>query len=264
MLALAAIGLSITGYLTVVALAGTQALFCAAGSACEVVQGSRWSILLGVPMALWGFALYALLALSAWRMSNALTRWRRLWLLALAGLTVSVYLTVVAAVELDALCPWCLASLATITAIFLTTTLRRPDGAPGMPWRSWLLNGGAVALTVALALHAYHSGLFRPAEDPRLRALATHLDRSGAKFYGAFWCPKCQQQKRLFGASADRLPYVECSPNGRNGGVAFACVSNEIGGYPTWIIEGQRFEQVLTPEELARYTEFGWRDAAEP
>ena len=30
-------------------------------------------------------------------------------------------------------------------------------------------------------------------------ALTQHLKQVGAKMYGAFWCPHCQEQKQLFG-----------------------------------------------------------------
>lgn len=41
--------------------------------------------------------------------------------------------------------------------------------------------------------------------------LAQCIEKSGTKFYGAFWCPHCQAQKALFGKSAKKLPYVECA-----------------------------------------------------
>ena len=59
------------------------------------------------------------------------------------------------------------------------------------------------------------------------------------------------EQKDLFEASADRLPYVECSPNGRGGAKAVVCVREKINSYPTWIISGTRHEGVLEPERLA-------------
>ncbi|MBI2035942.1 MAG: hypothetical protein HYT12_04685 [Candidatus Liptonbacteria bacterium] len=37
------------------------------------------------------------------------------------------------------------------------------------------------------------------------------LKEKGVVFYGAFWCPHCQNQKKLFGKSQKLLPYLECS-----------------------------------------------------
>lgn len=260
--ALAAVGLAVSGYLAVLALTGSQALFCLEGSACDLVQNSRFSRFLGVPVAVWGFALYAAIALIAWRMPAQLKRWRRLWGLAVLGVTVSLYLTVTGIVALDSVCGWCLVSLTTISAILVAVALRRHGSAPGMPWARWLSSSAIAMATVAAVMAVSHSDLLQGRETPRLQALAIHLEESGAKFYGAFWCPNCQQQKRLFGASADRLPYVECNPNGRGGAVALVCLSENIQGYPTWIIGGQRFQEVLTPEDLARYSGFRWRAEA--
>ncbi|MCX6703335.1 MAG: thioredoxin domain-containing protein [Candidatus Zambryskibacteria bacterium] len=56
---------------------------------------------------------------------------------------------------------------------------------------------------------------------------------SGAKFYGAFWCPHCRDQKAMFGSSAKLLPYVECStPDGQS--QTPICKEKEVKSYPTW------------------------------
>lgn len=66
-----------------------------------------------------------------------------------------------------------------------------------------------------------------------LDKFAACLTDKGATFYGAFWCPHCQNQKRMFGRSATLLPYVECSTqNGRE--QLQVCVDKKIEGYPTW------------------------------
>jgi thiol-disulfide isomerase/thioredoxin len=105
-----------------------------------------------------------------------------------------------------------------------------------------------------------HSGaLFSPAAGPNtppLTALAVPGRAPGARFYGAYWCPTCQKQKDLFEASVDRLPYVECTPDGRNGVRNFDCVANDIKDYPTWIIEGRRHIGLLSVDGLAALSGF--------
>jgi hypothetical protein len=59
------------------------------------------------------------------------------------------------------------------------------------------------------------------------------------------------EQKDLFEASADRIPYVECSPEGRSRPKATECVKKKIKSYPTWFIGGQRHEGILKPNRLA-------------
>jgi thiol-disulfide isomerase/thioredoxin len=98
-------------------------------------------------------------------------------------------------------------------------------------------------------------------EDPVVRALAEHLSDKGVLFYGASWCPHCQEQKRIFGASARRLPYVECNLAGPTAPQASACSMAGIQTYPTWIINGRAFVgQVMTLAQLADAT--GFPDAA--
>jgi uncharacterized membrane protein len=261
-LTLAAIGVLITAYLTAVAFWGERAAFCAPDSGCDVVQGSRWSVVLGMPVTLWGLGLYALIAALAWRMRAGVKRWRRLWHLTLIGTAISTYLTITGIVALDAVCGWCLASQATMTAMFVWIVWNRPDTAPGMAWPQWLAHSGVIMIAAVAVLHIYYSGLLERREHPRLQALATHLEATGARYYGAYWCGSCQEQRRHFGASADRLPYVECTPAGRGGPTASACAVADISSFPTWVIDGQRMEGVLTPQELARYSGFDWNNAS--
>lgn len=255
-------GLLLTAYLTWIALSSGSVALCTEGSGCDLVQGSRWSRFLGLPVAAWGLLLYAALAWTAWRPAVRLVRWRRLWRLAFLGLVVSVYLTVAGLVALQAMCGWCLASLAIMATVFGLVHAGRPDAAPGTPWSTWWLGNGLLALGLLAALQLSAMGLLERREEPRLRALAEHLAESGVKFYGASWCPACNEQKNVFGAAARHLPYVECSPDGRNGGVAFECISAGVGGYPTWVIDRQQYGEVLAPERLARLSGFDWDGAA--
>lgn len=258
--ALALLGIAITGYLTVVAWLDGGAALCTAGSGCDVIQQSRWSSVLGLPLALWGLAVYALLAGLAWRGSARLKDWQRLWTLALLALVISLYLTLVGLWSLGAVCIWCLASLVVLVAIFAALTVRRPASAPGAAWSNWLINRGVIAVLLVGALHFYYhyDSLLARAPDERLQALAEHLERTGAKYYGAFWCVNCQRQHSLFGPAKEQLPYVECSPDGRQGIVAPACRRARVQSYPTWIIEGERYEGVQQPQALARYSGFPW------
>ncbi|MFA5590729.1 MAG: vitamin K epoxide reductase family protein [Lysobacteraceae bacterium] len=258
-LVLAILGVLLTAYLLFVNASAGGAAFCAEGSSCEIVQESRWSTLFGLPIALWGLGLYALIALVSVTGSHAAARWRRLWTLSLIGLLISVYLTIVAAVGLGAFCLWCTISLLLIGAIFVLATLRRPAQGPNGGWPRWIGLHAMTLLPALLLIAAAQAGWLSPPADPRLDALAVHLsERSDAKYYGAFWCPNCLKQRRMFGRSADKLPYVECSPNGRNSAIAFECASQGIDSFPTWVIRGQRYNGMLTPEELARHSRFAW------
>ncbi len=93
-------------------------------------------------------------------------------------------------------------------------------------------------------------------EDPVVQALAEHLEL-GALFYGASWCPHCQQQKALFGASAGRLPQVECSPGGRTSAVGLV-QRRRHPELSQWVINEAVVHagQTMTLVELANATAF--------
>lgn len=94
----------------------------------------------------------------------------------------------------------------------------------------------------------------QPTEPGKYDTLAQCINDSGAKFYGAFWCPHCNDQKRLFGNSQRLLPYVECSTPDSQGQTA-VCSEAGIESYPTWELgDGSRLPGVQTPADLAAAT----------
>lgn len=78
------------------------------------------------------------------------------------------------------------------------------------------------------------------------------LSDKGFILYGAAWCPHCQQQREIFGASQKYLNYVECSlPDGRS--QTAICKSNNIDIYPTWELpDGTR---LVGMQSLAKLSE---------
>ncbi|HEX9454317.1 MAG TPA: vitamin K epoxide reductase family protein [Candidatus Binatia bacterium] len=259
--ALAAVGMALSGYLTITAWQGKQVAFCTEGAGCDVVLNSQWSTLFGMPTAFWGFLTYALLAAVAWN-RYADNQWRWAWSISFFGVLYSLYLTSISLFELKAACPYCLTSLGLMTAIFLLTTFQRPANMAKFSWGPWLAKCFAGAAVVIVALHLQYAGYWGDApgpEDPWIRSLAEHLTKSNVKFYGASWCPHCAEQKKLFGGSVKRVPYIECSPGGPQAPQAEVCKNNNIESYPTWVIDGQRRTGVLPLDELAQLSKFNYQ-----
>lgn len=73
----------------------------------------------------------------------------------------------------------------------------------------------------------------RPTVSPATVSFAQCLTDKGATMYGAWWCPHCQAQKKLFGTSFEKVKYVECATPDGNGQTQ-ACKDAKIEGYPTW------------------------------
>ena len=260
LLALAAVGVALTTYLSYAEASGAALKGCSAGSGCDVVLSSKWATLLGQPTAVWGLMAYATLAASA--LVGRLDRWYVSWTVAFFGVAYSAYLTAVSLTILQSACPYCLTSLGLMTIIFALVTVQRPPQLSSFSWSGWLTKTVPVAAVLIGLLHMNYTGIVGepPAvEDPQTRALAIHIAQSGAKVYGAYWCPHCQQQKEMFGASAKRLPYVECSTGGQGSPQTEACRVAQINIYPTWVIDGKRTEEVMTLDQLAAAT--GYRPA---
>ncbi len=258
LLGLALIGMGLSAYLTFTYWAGQAVAGCTVGSACDVVLTSRWSKLFGLPTSFWGFLAYAALAGIAFIKEENL-HWKFAWTIALFGVLYSLYLTSVSVITLEAVCPYCLTSLSLMLVILGIVTYQRPESLLKFSWRPWLLKTVSTGVVLVTVLHLHYAGVWskssRP-EDPTVRALAEHLTEAGAKFYGASWCSHCEEQKELFGASAHRLPYVECSPAGRRGPPATICTIKGIQSFPTWIINGQRILGRQSLSGLARYSNF--------
>ena len=262
LLALSLVGILLAAYLSWTEWVGSTLKGCSAGSSCDTVLSSRWATLLGLPTAFWGLLTYATLAGSSF-VRRADQHWWLAWTVAFTGLLYSAYLTLVSVTLIGATCPYCLTSLATLTAIFALVTVQRPSTLEGFSWQRWLVKTALPVLVLIALVHLNYTGLLGepPAvDDPRARGLAIHLTEIGAKMYGSYLCPHCRDQKELFGAAASRLPYVECT--GQGSAQATACRDAGIKNYPTWIINGTRTEGVMTLDQLAAASGFQMPDPA--
>ncbi len=84
--------------------------------------------------------------------------------------------------------------------------------------------------------------------------LAKCITESGAKMYGAYWCPHCLSQKKLFGTSFQYINYIECDPRGNNANPD-ACEAAGVTGYPTWTFtDGERRSGEIPLRTLAQLT----------
>jgi len=100
----------------------------------------------------------------------------------------------------------------------------------------------AVVLVVVLV-----GGSAKP--NPAVDAFAKCLASKNVVMYGAYWCPHCQNQKKLFGDSFQYVPYVECTQD------VAKCTAMNIQGYPTWIFsDGSRAEGEQSFQDLSNKT----------
>ena len=77
------------------------------------------------------------------------------------------------------------------------------------------------------------------------------LTEKNIKFYGAFWCSHCKNQKEAFGSSFKFVNYIECSLPDISGQTQ-GCIDAGISGYPTWeFSNGERIEGFVPLETLS-------------
>lgn len=74
--------------------------------------------------------------------------------------------------------------------------------------------------------------------------LAQCLTQKGVSMGGAEWCGHCKNQKEMFGDSFEYIDYHDCDQD------KTWCDANGITGYPTWIINGQKYPGEKTLEQL--------------
>lgn len=116
-----------------------------------------------------------------------------------------------------------------------------------------LLIGALIAL-VAVGVIWFIAVSIQPPQPGKLDAFASCLKDKGALFYGAWWCPHCQNQKKESGNSAHLLPYIECStPDGQSQNTI--CTEKGIQSYPTWVFkDGSRLTGEIPLDQLAQKT----------
>jgi hypothetical protein len=113
-------------------------------------------------------------------------------------------------------------------------------------WGRWAVYGVLIVAAFGLAYYLGHR------TQHKYDAFARCLGDRGVKMYGAYWCPHCQEQKELFGASFEYAPYVECGVPGDTRAETQVCKDAAIKHFPTWQFPptGERVERVFPLEEL--------------
>lgn len=110
---------------------------------------------------------------------------------------------------------------------------------------TWLLIAAAFA-------GAYYLGTRKRVS--RLDAFAQCMTGKGAKMYGLYWCPHCEEQKEMFESAFQYVNYVECGIKGEHKEQT-SCLDAGVKQFPTWQFpSGERHEGALPLTTLAEKT----------
>jgi uncharacterized membrane protein len=124
---LAMIGMFIALYLTLYKMGVIGSLTCSIGS-CETVNTSRWSRLMGLPVAAWGVFFYldvlivALIGIQPLVARNTAVSWL-LVLWSTFGALFSAWLTYLELYKIHAICIWCVTSAIIVLCILALSIL---------------------------------------------------------------------------------------------------------------------------------------------
>jgi uncharacterized membrane protein len=288
MAAIAALGVLDTAYITYEKLSAAQSSLCSAG--CSTVLNSSYAQVFGIPLALVGvlaYGLVGLLAVAPLLTQDEAVREQRLgqtafplFLLTAAMALFSGYLMYVLATDIQAVCYFCIASAIFSVSLLVLALLGRKSEELGQlvfpgAITTMVTLVGAIAIFAPSAQSAMPGAtaigdtsgnvyVNTPSTDAEAQ-LAEHLKSIDAKMYGAYWCPHCCEQKRLFGATAmQQLKYVECGEGGKNAQVdtcrdlapVIEKATGEKFGFPTWEINGQYYSGRQSLTELARLSDY--------
>ena len=123
--ALALAGIFISIYLTLYKLGVIGELSCSFGS-CETVNTSRWSVVLGLPVAAWGLLFY--LDVFGVALLGTMPRWENepvisiiLVAEAAIGVLFSAWLTYLELAVIGAICIWCVTSAVIVLVVLLVS-----------------------------------------------------------------------------------------------------------------------------------------------
>jgi uncharacterized membrane protein len=123
LIALAALGIALAGYLTYLHYSGTTPPCSIKGNPCSQVQKSRYSELAGVPVALIGLLGYILILGSLLAPESERARFATMGL-TLGGLGFSAYLTYREVFTLHKICEWCVGSAVLMTIMVCLSVWR--------------------------------------------------------------------------------------------------------------------------------------------
>lgn len=255
-LILSVIGFLLSVYLTYLHYTEGQTAFCSQDSGCDAVRQSAYSSILGIPVALLGAVGYALIFWFAFVSISRKVRWILLYTISLAGFVFSLYLTYLELFVIKAICPYCVVSAIVMTIIFIMVALRKSEFYPKLSSLHTAVLTICVLGIVVIGSTAFQSDSFDFHDESTMTAnsfqlgLAKHLLKTGAKMYGSYKCPHCNDQKALFGDASRYVDYVECDPAGPNANPNL-CFSRGIMNYPTWEINGVYYEGAKSLPELS-------------
>jgi protein-disulfide isomerase/uncharacterized membrane protein len=229
-------GVFVAGYLSISDVLNLE-VPCGPTHACDFVQHSAYGSWFGIPVAVFGFAGYLVLAILSVVRSFSKPETQKLTtyvalLVSGIGTIVSFYLIFISLTELNATCMWCISSATIMTLCFLAHGVLVQQDEPVQPSRGMEM-GYVIALTVLMlggislrATNLNTAAFVSSASTKKLPKSATieFLVPKDAHFlgpanaplviieFGDLMCPHCKksydEMKKVVDASQGKVKFV--------------------------------------------------------
>lgn len=286
LLALSLLGLWDSIYLWWVYTSPSRPMVCL-GTGCDVVRASSFAHLWGLPLPVYGVAMYGAVALLSFAeplfAAGAASGIRyAVAMVSASGFLASLYLTRIEATVLHAWCAWCVVSAFAVSFIFVLALAevvqprrREPGEMLGVLRRYFVVFLGALIIgTPAFVFLARH-GTPPPPEPVSPQALAEHLVRPDSHMtgnpqavvtvveFGDFECPYCQgaelvarEIRRKFGTQVRfvfrQFPMTGIHPQAEKAAEASECAA-EQGKFWKAVEKFYDLQTDLSEPTLVRY-----------
>ncbi|CEM00685.1 unnamed protein product [Vitrella brassicaformis CCMP3155] len=192
--------------------------------------------------------------------------------------TFSCYLMILMGYYIQEFCPYCIISACVCFILFVIATTTRVVTPTKMAVLTCTTMAGVMALfawvqfrttvlgvttvsdfaaqNITFADYFSTAGgksftLTEDSERKQAKMAAQLIKDKDANIYGSWLCSACRKQKKLFGQEWESVKpnYVECARSGPDAQPQ-KCLDKNIASYPTWVIDGQHYEGILTLEQL--------------
>ena len=230
---------------------------CDLGSilSCSVVNTSKFSEFLSVPVALFGamwFVILFFVCLELLKDKEHLYAGKFAWVS--FGLLFVFYM-VIAEIILKAVCIFCTFLHLIIVIIFVMSLLIYRKRKPKFmikDLRKWIMGIILINLIPILLFN------LSPIDQENHDGLAKCITEKEITVYSSIYCSHCKRQKEILGDSYQFINVIECSPNAPNSQWKL-CQEKNITGTPTWILEEngrevKRNSGFMTIEELKDFS----------
>ena len=282
---LSTIGIADTGSITLKNWGLFNSLSCpGVNKGCDVVLNSPWGTLikneqLNIPLSFAGLLTYSTILFIVLILSLKIISpkqkiykifWWFLYLISCGSSVFSILLISIMIIKIKSFCFFCLLSAILSFSIFILTIIgARFDNRETMFYRGLIvafsvLMGGLIWSNQVDPARANEMNLSNERVSPPITTVSSKGKINFAKYlrdnnivmYSAYWCPHCNDQKKLFGKKAvEELIIVECAKDGKNNNYKL-CQEKGIEGFPSWEINNEIYSGTRSLNELAEMTNY--------